>query len=105
LLFEASGKYSLLEVAADPAPTRRGEATRQSLLAALATIEKKREMMLATKGTDGNWGAVDAAIAFHVIWPAQSLFELAGSTYDPDMITSMDHATLERFRKRIEPTR
>jgi hypothetical protein len=105
LLFDASGKYSLLEVPTDPFPTRKREATRQSLLAALATIEKKREMMLVTKGTDGNWGAVDAVIAFPVICPAQSLFELAGTTYDPDMITSMDHATLERFRKRIEPTR
>jgi hypothetical protein len=101
LLFEASGKYSLLEIPADPSPTKRGEATRQSLLAALALVEKRQEMMIVVKGADGNWGAVDAAIVSPVTWPSQTLFELAGSTYDPDMITSMDHSTLERFRKRI----
>jgi hypothetical protein len=104
LLFDAGDKYSLLEVPADPFPTKKREASRQSLLAALATIEKKREMMLVTKGADGNWGAVDAARVFPVVWPAQSLLELAGSTYDPDMITNTDHATLERFRKKIGPT-
>ena len=58
--------------------------------------------MIVMKGADGNWGATDAAMAFPVTWLPQSLLELAGTTYDPDMITTMEHPTLQRFRKKIE---
>ena len=99
LLFDASGKHSLLEVPADPAPTRKGEETRQSLLGVIGQAEKA--CTVAVKQVGGKWGAVPGAIYFAEKWPAQTLEELVRTTYKDDLITRMDNAILQRFRMKI----
>jgi hypothetical protein len=99
LLFDASGKYSLLEVPADPAPTRKGEETRQSLLGVIAQAEEA--CTLAVKQVGGKWGARPGAIYFPEKWPKQTLEELVRSTYKEDLIARMDNAILQRFRMKI----
>jgi hypothetical protein len=99
LILEASGKYSLLEVPADPALTTRGEETRQSLLRLIEHTEV--EWTVPEKLAGGKWGATTAAYFAPTPWPAQSLHELSTLTYRDALIASMDHPILQRYRKKI----
>ena len=52
LIRSATGKFSLLEIPADPAKTKKGEATRQSLL---QLIEHARERSHCRHEGPGRW--------------------------------------------------
>jgi hypothetical protein len=99
LLFDASLKYSLLEVPADPASTRKGEENRQSLLGVIAHAEKA--CTLAVKQAGGKWGAEPGAVNFSEKWPAQTLEELVRTTCKDDLITRINNVILQRFRMKI----
>jgi hypothetical protein len=99
LILGANGKYALLEVPADKFSTKKAEDARQSLLKLIGLAEGG--CTIGEKVPGGNWGATPALCAFPDTWPAQSLVELAASTYDPDMVTNMNNPILQRFRKQI----
>jgi len=98
LILEANGKYSLLEVPADPGPTKRAEDIRQSLL---RMIEHGENEWTVPAKQAGLWGGVLAAYDSPVVWPAQTLRELSRLTYRDALITIMDHPILQRYRKKI----
>jgi hypothetical protein len=97
LIFDASRKYSLLEVAADPAHSERGEDNRQSLLRLLVLAEKQ---WILGERMSGLWVATPSAYEFSIEWPAQPLPELVARTYSDSIIRGMDCPILQRFRKR-----
>jgi hypothetical protein len=97
LILGANGKYALLQVPADKFSTKKAEDARQSLLKLIGLAEGG--CTIGEKVPGGNWGATPALCAFPDTWPAQSLVELAASTYDPDMVTNMNNPILQRFRK------
>ena len=82
LILEASGKYSLLEVPADPAPTKKGEETRQSLLGDRSRGEGSG---WSRRSWRGQWGATPAggSLSRHVARAEPR--ELVEATYEaPD---------------------
>ena len=83
LIFEASGKFSLLEVPADAVSTVKAEDNRQSLL---RLIERAETEWMVPEKLAGKWGATPAAHAFPVAWPKQSIGELADLTYRDALI-------------------
>jgi hypothetical protein len=97
LIFDASQKYSLLEVAADPAHTKQGEENRQSLLRLLARAEE--QWTLGSRAA-GLWTATPSAFDFSIEWPTQTLAELAGRTYSGLLIRDLDNVIIRRYRKR-----
>ena len=100
LLRCASGAYSLLEVPADHAPTKRGEDTRKSLLRALEHGEMESVVVQKVAGL---WTWQPSTYDIPKDWNdlEQSIFELATLTYQADLIGDMDHPVLQRFRKKI----
>jgi hypothetical protein len=99
LIREASGKFSFLEVPADPLGTRRAEDTRQSFLKLIARAEK--ESVVGMK-VAGNWAVEPAEFEVPDEWPEQSQGELVRLAYLEDLITTMDNPILLRFRKKIK---
>jgi hypothetical protein len=97
LTCDANGKFCLLEIPADPAPTVAGENKRRSLLGAIAASESR---FVVLERTAGLWTATEAVSAFPVEWPDQSLFELCKLVYRDDLISDLDHPILQRFRKK-----
>ena len=100
LIREASGKYSLLEVPADPLQTKRAEDTRQSFLKLIARGE--RECIVGEK-LAGNWVVTPAATELPDEWPEQTLGQLVRLTYLEGLVATMDNPILLRFRKKIPP--
>ena len=98
LIRSATGKFSLLEIPADPAKTQKREATRQSLLQVIEHAEKGAILAAKAPGAGGTWGPQDAGVVIPDEWPGQSLRQLVGTTYKADLITAMDHPVLARFR-------
>jgi hypothetical protein len=91
-------KYSLLEVPADPLPTRRGEDNRRSMMKAIQHSEA--EWVVAER-LAGQWGTTPAAHEYPVVWLDQEIADLANVVYSEDLLTSMDEPYLQRFRKKI----
>ena len=104
LIRSAIGKFSLLEIPADPAKTKNGEATRQSLLQVVKRAEKEAIVATKTAGSGGTWCPQEGEVAIPDEWPEQSLLTLVGTTYEADLITDMNHPVLERFRLKAQKT-
>jgi len=104
LIRGATGKFSLLEIPADPAKTKKGEATRQSLLQLIEYGEKGAIVATKDPGAGGTWCPQEAEVVIPNEWPEQSLLKLVGTTYKADLISDMDHAVLERFRLKTQKT-
>ncbi len=104
LIRSATGKFSLLEIPADPAKTKKGEATRQSLLQLIGRAEKGALVATKDQGAGGTWCPQDAEVVIPDEWPVQSLLKLVGTTYQADLITVMNHPVLARFRLKAQKT-
>jgi hypothetical protein len=90
-------RYSLLEVPADKAGTRKAEEVRRGLLHLLAKAEK--EWRIAEK-VAGHWDSNPAAYDWPVSWPAQNIFELGDLlVYGPLIHRSLDVPVFLPFRK------
>ena len=94
LIRGATGKFSLLEIPADPVKTKKGEATRQSLLQLIEHGEKGAIVATKDPGAGGTWCPQEAEVVIPDEWPEQSLLKLVGTTYKADLITDMDHPVL-----------
>jgi hypothetical protein len=95
LIYDAGGRFSILEIPVDPASTPKGEENRQTLLRHLATTETEW-MVLMKMG--GNWTSTPSAQKWPLEWPKQSFDDMIGKLYEPLIVTSLDNKTLMRYR-------
>jgi hypothetical protein len=98
LLQRADGSFYFLEVPADPEPTVKAEATRQSLLRTLQVAEKK--WIIAVK-TAGVWGHFDSPCPTTANEPHQSYKQLVDLTYGDAIHRDMNRPVLQRYRRKI----
>ncbi len=103
LVRSAIGKFSLLEIPADPMKTKKAEATRQSLLQVIEYAERRSTLATKEPGAGGTW-CPQEGVFIPDEWPEQSLLKLVGTTYKADLVTDMDHSVLERFRLKAQKT-
>jgi hypothetical protein len=104
MIRNAASTFSLLEIPADPAKTKKGEATRQSLLQVIESAEKEALVAVKDPGAGGTWCSQEADSVIPNEWPKQSIKELVGTTYKADLITTMTNSVLARFRLKAKKT-
>jgi hypothetical protein len=54
--------------------------------------------MFPVKTSAGLWATTRGAIDFPDVWPEQTIGELVRLSYDGELITTIDHAILQRYR-------
>lgn len=101
LVRSAIAKFTLLEIPADPMKTKKAEATRQSLLQVIEYAEARSTLATKEPGAGGSW-CPQEGIFIPNEWPDQSLKELVGTTYKADLITTITHPVLARFRLKAQ---